>query len=171
MGDLNASSRKEIANLPWERLHVVEVVDDRLVGDVADVFHVIMSLGSIGLLLQVSGVDVLQNIDATRCHSPRNAHYRKSLRDNLPFRVSALCSCIAPSLQYFPSSTSVQTHQTNDCRFVDRFALDRFVFGFSSHALVYCEWNESSFGRELGCGIPKNGGNGGRKRGCFGEMG
>ena len=111
MGDLNASSRKEIANLPWERLHVVEVVDDRLVGDVADVFHVIMSLGSIGLLLQVSGVDVLQNIDATRCHSPRNAHYRKSLRDYSTSGVPAPCSCTAPPLQHIPSSPSFQTYQ------------------------------------------------------------
>ena len=54
--------------------------------------------------------------------------------------------------------------------FVDRFALDRFLFRYASHTLAYCEWNQSSFGRDLGCGIPKNGGNGGRKGGCFGEM-
>ena len=54
--------------------------------------------------------------------------------------------------------------------FVDRFTLDRFLFRFSSYAFAYCEWKESSFWRDLGCGIPRNGGNGGRKGGCFGEM-
>ena len=35
---------------------------------------------------------------------------------------------------------------------------------------AHCEWSKSSFGRELGCGIPWNEIEGDRNRGCFGEM-
>lgn len=77
---------------------MADVVGVRLVGDVADVLHMIMSLGRIGLLLRVYGVDVLQCVDATRRHSLQNEHYRKTLRDNPPSGVSALCSCTAPPL-------------------------------------------------------------------------
>ena len=55
---------------------MTEVVDDRLIGDAADVLHVIIGLGSVGLLLLISGVDALQNADATGGHLLRNAHYR-----------------------------------------------------------------------------------------------
>ena len=95
---------------------MTEVVDDLLVGDVVDVLHVIIRLGRIGLL-RVSGIDVLQNVDATRGHSLRNVHYRKTMRDKPPFRVSALCSCIAPSLQHISSSASFQTHPAYACCF------------------------------------------------------
>ena len=149
---------------------MADVVDDRLVGNVVDVLHVITRLGSIGHLLPVSVVDSLKNIDATRRHSPRNAHYRKILRDKPPSEVSAFSSCTLPPLQHISSSASFQTHQEYTCCFVDRFALDRLVFRFSSHALAHCEWKESSFGRDLGCGIPRNGVSRGRKGGCFGEM-
>ena len=64
---------------------MTEVVDDLLVGDVVDVLQVYLRLGRIGLLLRISGVDVLQNVDATRGHSLRNVHYRKTLRDKPPF--------------------------------------------------------------------------------------
>ena len=147
---------------------MAEVVDNRFIGDVVYALHAIIRLGRIGLLLRVSEVDALQNTDATRRHSPRNAHYQKSLRNNPVSGVPALCSCAGLPLQRIPSSASFQTHQTSDCYFVDRFVLDRFLFRFFSHALAYCEWNEPSFGRDLGCGIPRNGGNGGRNRGCFG---
>lgn len=75
-GDLNASSRRESANLLQKRLRMADVVDDRLVGNVVDVLHVITRLGSIGHLLPVSVVDSLKNIDATRGHLLRNTHYR-----------------------------------------------------------------------------------------------
>ena len=55
---------------------MTEVVDDRLIGDAADALHVIIGLGSVGLLLPVSVVDSLKNIDATRGHLLRNTHYR-----------------------------------------------------------------------------------------------
>ena len=97
-GSLNASSRRKSANLLRERLPVADIVDDRLICDAADVLHVIMSLGRIGLLLRISGIDVRQNRDATRGHSLRNVHYRKSLRERPPSGVSALCSCTAPPL-------------------------------------------------------------------------
>ena len=47
---------------------MADVVDDRLIGDAADVLHVIIGLGRIRLLLLVSRVDTLQNADATRRH-------------------------------------------------------------------------------------------------------
>lgn len=55
---------------------MTEVIDDRLVGNEADVLHVTIGLGRNGLLLRVSGVDSLKNTDANRRHSPRNEHYR-----------------------------------------------------------------------------------------------
>ncbi len=55
---------------------MTELVDDRLIGDAADALHVIIGLGSVGLLLRVSEVDALQNEDATRGHLLRNTHYR-----------------------------------------------------------------------------------------------
>lgn len=150
---------------------MAEVVDDRLVGNVANVLHVIIGLGSVGLLLRVSGVDALQNADATRRYSPRNAQYRKSLRDKSSFRSAcallmySTASPAYPFFCFFPNTSRIRL-----LSFVDRFVLDRFLFRFSSYAFAYCEWKESSFWRDLGCGIPRNGGNGGRKGGCFGEM-
>lgn len=89
---------------------MIEVVDDLLVGDVDYVLHVIIGLGSIEFLLRVSVIDALQNADATRRHSPRNAYYQKPLRVNPPSEAPVLCSCIALLLQHIPSSASFQTH-------------------------------------------------------------
>ena len=118
---------------------MTEVVDDRLIGDAADALHVIIGLGSVGLLLLVSEEKAIQNADATRRHLLRNAQYRRTVRDNLPFRVPALCSCVAPPLRHIPSSASFYTHPAYACCFVDRFALYRYWFRFSSHAFVHCE--------------------------------